>query len=249
MLRPVLSIAVLLGCVFSIPVVAQNPVVITREGTPPSVAQILSQRHISLTKDALVSALASDDPEIRALAAQQLAVEDAKDTVPAMVQTLEVEEVPRTKINIAFALAQMGNSRGYEVLRKGCSNAMLPISIRLASVSYLLDLQDESCSAAVILGYEQSSDSSTRVQALSLIPDFKKLSANESVAFRELLLNALRDRDPGVRIEASDVIRMRGDVSAIPALEAAISSENNVDVRTQMETELKGLVEKNNLGS
>ena len=49
---------------------------------------------------------------------------------------------------------------------------------------------------AVSLGYEQSSDSSTRVQALT-VPDFKKLSARLSQSrFGGVPLNALRRSRP-----------------------------------------------------
>ena len=220
----------LLECALAIPGTCQDPPTLV-EGPLPTAAQILTQHHISLTKDALLAALRNDDAEIRYLAAGQLADEHAQDAIPAIVEALKAEDMPQAKVNIAFALAQMGDERGMQALRQDCDATSLPMAYRLSAVLYLvLFLHDESCLRTVVEGYQQSPESGHRVQALSLIPDFKKLSANESALLRALLLSGLRDPDPGVRIEASDMLRTMGDVSAIPALEAAIAAETDVDV-------------------
>lgn len=211
-------------------------------GPPAKVADVLTQHHIPLTKDALLSALHSDDPQIRELAASQLADEGYKDTIPAIVEALEAEHVPLAKVNIASSLAYLGDVRGIQALRQDCNDTSLPMAYRLTAVTYLVNYHhDESCWKTVVEGSQSRYSSGDRVQSLSLIPDFKKLSAERSAMFRALLLNGLHDEDPGVRIEAGDVLRTMGDVAAIPALEAAIAAETSPDVRSTMESELRGL--------
>jgi len=213
----------------------------TKEGSPPTAAQILAQHHVSLSRDGLVSALRSDDAEIRSLAAEQLAVQGAEDSIPSVVEALEAEKIPKTRVDIAFALAQMGDERGIRALRQDCDNTTLPMYLRLSAASYLLYVRDQSCLRTVVEGLQPSYESGTRIQALSLIPRFKGLSASESAGLRVLVLKSLRDQDPAVRLVASDTIRILGDLTAIPSLEAAISAEADVEIRTQMESDLRAL--------
>ena len=224
---------------------AQDPLVLAGEGPPATAAQLLTQHHIALTKDALLAALQNDDPEIRYLAAAQLDDDGAKDTIPAIVETLDAEKSPLAKVNIAATLAHMGDERGIQALRQDCDATSLPMTYRLSAVSQLaLFLHDESCWKTVVEGYQQGLEADDRSQALSIIPYFKKLSADKSAVSRELLLSGLRDQDPSVRIEASDVLRMMGDVAAIPSLQAAIAAETDPNVKMQMESELSSLQNK-----
>jgi len=116
---------------------------------------------------------------------------------------------------------------------------------RLTAVMYLVNYHhDESCWKTVVEGTQCKDDSGARAQALSLIPNFRKLSAEQAADFRALRVNGLRDEDPGVRIEASYMLQTMGDVSAIPALQAAIAAETDPNVRSSMEAQLRGLQKK-----
>lgn len=206
---------------------------------------MLTQHHIPLTKDALIAALHNDSAEIRGLAASQLADEGAKDAIPAIVEALESERVPTQKIYIAQALAYMGDQRGLQALRNDCEDTSLTMVDRLTAVEYLVfNHHDESCWRTVVEAAQSRDGYDDRLQALTLIPSFKKLSAEQSATFHALILNGLRDDNASVRIEASNALRITGDAGAIPALEAAIAAESRPDVQSMLESNLKDLQKK-----
>src|SRR5205807_8135418 len=77
-------------------------------GHPMSTTERLKQLHIALTKDALLEALHNPNAEVRDLAAWQLVEERGRDVIPAIVDAARIEKIPRTRINMAFALAWIG---------------------------------------------------------------------------------------------------------------------------------------------
>jgi len=234
-----------IACALTIPSLSQDWTPSGGEGPPPKVADVLTQHHIALTKDALIAALHNDSAEIRGLAATQLADEGAKDAIPAIAEALEAEQVPAQKIYIAKALAYMGDQRGLQALRSDCEGTSLTMADRLTAVEYLVfDHQDESCWRTVLEAAQSRDSYEDRLQAMTLIPSFKRLAAQQPTMFHEVILNGLRDDNTSVRIEASNALRVIGDTSAIPALEAAIVAETSPDVRSMLESNLKYLQKK-----
>jgi HEAT repeat protein len=209
-------------------------------GPTPTAAELLTQRHISLTKDALLQALHSEDAETRGLAAAQLEEEGAKDTIPEIAETLEAEQEPLARVNLASILAHMGYRRGIQALQQDCDDSGMPIVHRLQAAQDLLDMREKSCPWLLVEAL-QNIEAGGRVVALSMISNFKDLSPNQSAQLRALLLQSLSDQDLAVKIQASFAVRTLGDVSAIPALESAISKESDSVVRAAMERDLKAL--------
>ena len=232
-------------CPFAIPCAAQDWTPVGRgDAAPAKAADLLTLRHIGLTKDALLGALHNDSSEIRGLAAAQLADEGATDAIPAIVAALEAEQAPMQKLNIAASLAQLGDERGIRALHQACYDTHLSMSDRLTAVSDLLFWHDESC-WNVVAQAAQSHDVTDRITAFSLFPSFEKLSTDQSAAFRAQVINAAHDDDSSVRMEAINTLDRIGDVNdAIPALEAAIVAEPSPVMRMMMENELRGLKKK-----
>jgi len=120
---------------------------------PAKVSDLLTHRGIALTEGALVSALRSDDAEVRGLAAWQLQGEGARNAIPAIVAALEAERAPAQRVYITAALAQMKDDRGIQALRLDCNDSSLPMTYRLTSVMYLVMFHDDrSCWKAVAEG-------------------------------------------------------------------------------------------------
>src|SRR5260370_37845053 len=109
MIKSLSRLVFLFACALVVPCLGQDSLVTIGKGTLSTAAEILTQRHISLTKDSLVEALRNDDAQIRYLAAVQLAEDRVKDAIPAIIQALEVERTPQGKVYIANALAEMGD--------------------------------------------------------------------------------------------------------------------------------------------
>jgi len=227
-----------MGLALTIPVECQTAPAVSG-GPPPTVAELLTRYRISLSEDALISALSHSNAEIRYLAAEQLAAQGSKNSIPAIARALKAERVPVAQVNIALSLTQLGDLRGVQTLRDDCDAASIPVYLRLRAASYLLDVHDETCVQVVVAALHSDTDYGNRIQALSLIPRFSKLSATESYSLRTLMLNTLKDPSPAVRLAASDTVRSLGNPDTIPYLETAISAEQNAAVRAQMESDLQ----------
>ena len=212
---------------------------------PTKVSEVLTHHGIALTEEALVLALRSDDEKIRGMAASQLEIEGARNAIPAIVDALQAERAPAQRVYIAEALAEMKDDRGIQALRLDCNDSNLPITYRLASARYLAMFQDDrSCWKVVAEAAQFKDDPGTRAQALSMVPDFKRSSAEQFAVLHALLLNGLRDEDPMVRMQTGNILETMGDVSAIPALQTAITAEGDAQVRDALEDDLSRLQKK-----
>jgi hypothetical protein len=94
-----------------------------QSGPLPTFGELLRRHNIELTQSALIAALKNPDPEVRDLAAQKLAEDKATEAIPAIMQALSSEKVPQTRMNVAFALAVMGESVGFDTLEDNCKNS------------------------------------------------------------------------------------------------------------------------------
>lgn len=205
---------------------------------PETIAEALERHHVGLTRAALIHALRNSDPEIRGLAASQLAEEKATEAVPAMVGVLRGEHVPLTKVNIAFALARLGNETGVKTLESACHQSETVAGVRMTAAMYMVNfLHKNLCFADVldVLDSREDDRAGDRVQALSLVPSFKGLSEDESERLLTATVNSLQDTSASVRIGASDVLVRLGDVTAVPYLQEAISVEQDEGVRNALE--------------
>jgi HEAT repeat protein len=209
-----------------------------------TVEQALQEYHVALTKPALIEALKSAIPEVRPLAAYKLLVNDrALDTIPLVEAAVAGEPVGRIKMQIALALAQVGDNVGISTLQNTCDDRHLEMSDRVEAAGYMLRLGRESCFEAVIEALQYNDEkSNSRQVALSLAPDFSQLPAADQI-LRSVLTN-LADTDPGVGIDASHALAAWGKSSAVPPLESAVRSEQDDAVRAQMQADLSALREK-----
>ncbi|HUG97431.1 MAG TPA: HEAT repeat domain-containing protein, partial [Nitrososphaera sp.] len=151
----------------------------------------LQQHNVALTQPALLAALRSTDAEVRWLAAQKLANDAARDAIPAIIEALDAEKVPRTKVNIASALAQLGDNRGTVALRDVCDDVRTRSSIRMLAAQYLLNVGDEHCLGSVVQILSSKPDADSQVQALSLLPRFRRPPAGLATMVLNLVMASL----------------------------------------------------------
>ena len=206
--------------------------------------KLLQERHVQLTEVSLLAALQNPDPHIRYLAALVLAEDRSQDAVPAIANALAVEKVPETRVNIALALAQLGDEKGLAALQEDCGDPIIPAHLRMYAVKYLLDLHKDGCLSEAADVLRSATDSASRILALSQLPRFRHLSANDSDGITNAVCASLKDRDPSVRIAASHAIVALGDVHAVPRLRAAAAAEPEEAVRLIMHADLQRLGQK-----
>lgn len=217
----------------------------------PTVADLLRKHNIELTESALVQALKNPNPELRALAAMELAEDKAVEAVPAVKQALVLENAPRARVNIALALGLLGDPGGHDELKKICGDRNFPTEFRLYAVRYMFDLggtKDEDCLHAteeiVQIVDSENRALGDRISSLSLLPQFLDLGTEESQRRFQLVLERLHDPEPTVQIEASAALAKLGNPAAIPYLSATIAREQDENIRSALETNLKTLQQK-----
>lgn len=238
---PVLQILVLTAELGAQPTIAPS------NGRGRTLDEALRGHNIELTQSALVDALKNADPEIRYLAAQKLAESKKRDAIPAIVAAFTSEKAPLTRVNIAFALAQLSDATGFGALEDGCSKGRLDPQTSVLSGQYLIDLRHESlpCLNALldIVQFESDSDG-YRIQAASILPRFHELSPVDSGRILAGLLKALETSNPAVRMAASDALADLGNSAAIPALRKTAENERDEVVRAHFERDLLRLQSK-----
>lgn len=219
------------------------------EGQPETARAALARHHIQLTESALLKALRSPKPEVRDLAAEVLAQDGTTNAIPLIKAAMLAETVPGKRINFAFALAQLGDPIGRETLKNICDNNKEPAYIRMSAAVNMRYLKDESCMDAVFSVLQSNPDDdggAGKAQALSLLPSFKHLAAEDPQRTVDVVTKALSDATPGVRMVASSTLGTLGQISAIPHLRAALEKEQNESCRLQMSLDLQRLQNKKN---
>ena len=212
-----------------------------RDGRLPTTEERLKRHNVASNAPALVQALRNPDSEVRYLAAQKLAEDKDKEAIPDIVRALDSETVPATQINMAFALAQLGDERGFTALTKSCDDQKIKPGLRVRAAGYLLNLNNESCLKAVMTVLRSDADFDSRMLGLSLLGRFHHISDEDSKSMCAAAVQALTDPTPAVRISASTALVALGNPAAIPALERAVDSETDEAVKSQMKSNLERL--------
>ena len=211
-------------------------------GVMPTCGEILERDNIQLTLPALVDALRNADPEVRYLAAQKLAEDRATDAIPAIRQALASEKVPWIRMNIAFALTQMGDSIGFATLEDNCNNKGTSGPVRARSAEYLLRVSRDSATClSGVLDLLKSENNGDRMAAAELLPRYHTLSEEDSERVFTGLVEALHAPDPAVRMSAGWALADFGDTRGIAELERATEGEQEQVVRSQLQEGLNKL--------
>lgn len=207
--------------------------------------EVLRAHNIQLTRAGLVDALRNADPEVRSVAAQKLAGDNADDTLPALMEALTVETVPSTRLNLAFAVGKFGEAKGLEALEAGCKDPSASAPLRAEAVRFMLALkqQNPACLDAAMAVLSGGSVDAKQ-GATWLLLQFHNLSANDSHRVLDALSKALEDPQPGVRRAASHAIGEMGDSSVLPSLQNALTRETEEDVRSAMQSDIQKLQQK-----
>jgi HEAT repeat protein len=230
-----------------IPIFAAAQVSISVEGqpVPDSPERFRKAHHVSTTKDAVITALQNVDPEVRKVAAEVLSRRWPRDAKAPLEIAMLQENDAFSRIFIASDLAKIGARAGYEMLITECHNTSEWGSTRILAARGMTELHDDSCVDSVLETLRSPSDpqdTNAKIDALNLVPDIiKHFSGQEHRNVMDLTMSALDDPDAGVRLTASVTLGRLGDTSAIAALQAAGTTEQDATVQNAMLGELKRL--------
>jgi len=243
-----LLVALVFSCVMpqEVPAQREPEVGFGRAGGSPR--ELLRRSGIEMTEPALIAALKNPDSSVRYLAAMKLAEDKAVNAVPAIKEALDVEKVPRAHVNISLALALLGDPAGTAELKSICADKNFAPEFRLYAVHYMFDLhvpKDTDCLHAaedlVQIVDSQNLHSGDRITALALLARFQGLTQGESQGVLKLVAGRLQDPEPTVRTVASHSLVALGNVAGVPYLKAAIAKEQDENIRSAFEDDLKKL--------
>ena len=208
-------------------------------GALPTFGELLKRHNIQLTRSALVDALRNTDPEVRDLAANKLAEDKAVETITAIKDALASEKVPWTRMNIALALAGMGESIGFDTLEDNCKNKGTSGAIRTRSAEYLLRFNRHSTAClSGVLDLLKGGSNGDRIAAAELLPRYHNVSKEDSETVFTGLVEALHAPAPAVRMAAGQGLADLGDARGIAELERAIAGDQEQVVCSRLEEDL-----------
>ncbi|MGH7340130.1 MAG: HEAT repeat domain-containing protein [Candidatus Rokuibacteriota bacterium] len=208
-------------------------------GSLKSFDELLREHGIELTNEAVVQALENPNPEVRWLAAYKLAADRQVDVIPAVRGALAADPRWSNRLNIGYALAQLGDDVGFETLTQVCRSAE-PLLHRATAARYLIGLGDPSCFEP-LLGLLETEDTDAKIVALSLLGEFEGQVPDLEDRVLTPILDALVDATPAVRLAAVSALDLLDPVTAVKHLEAAAEDEKDESVRSRMMDEVRRL--------
>jgi HEAT repeat protein len=210
-------------------------------GTPPppveTFADGLTRHNVPLTEPGLLAALKDPDPEIRSLAAAQLAAADDHTALKFMITAFQDERDPQVQVNIAGAATWLGSNIAIEQLKTICRDVNQPSSARLDAARYISNKQLSDCFPAVREIARNDQDATARVLAITTAVNYR----GQSDGAEKIAVQALNDIDPTVRVTAADSLRSLRATDAIPALQNSLQSEGDETAREHLRETLRVL--------
>jgi len=215
------------------------------EGAGSTIEELLESHHVKLTRTGLEQGLRNADPEVRSLAAEKLAQDNDKESIPALVAALQVETVAQTRVNVAYALGKLGDERGVTALDSICADSSAEAFVKTEAARLLLYVAKGTpgCLTAMIEVLDRA-DISTRMNAASLLPQFHDLSDEESERVFQALITALKAEQAPIREAVSRALGKLANVAAVAYLQSALTTEPDGIVRSQIESSLQRLQRK-----
>ncbi len=218
------------------------------QGPLTSFGQTLARHHVKLSKQALIDALRDPDPSVRSAAAMKLAEDRATDATPALKDALDSEKLPVTRIDIAAALARLGDHRGLIALDEVCTDNAAPADLRLSAANDMFDVGEDACldviTALMSDHAESEATRDARKSALALLARFHNLADGDLETMTELALTSLASSDATERFYAASALRSLGNTRAIPYLKTAAQKETNTAANVAINNALVTLQKK-----
>lgn len=219
-------------------------------GEPMPFSVALCEHGIDTSEPSLIAALKNSDPEVRSLAALELAekqlTEKQYDLVkPAIENALSAETNIRARISIAASLMSMDDPVGVKVLNGMCMDESLPVEDTVTVVQQLAvpDHSAAICADVVLDAIEHASEDYQRSDLITVFPSIyknvPKEKANRMVTDAQ---NLLESQDVTTRIRASQALAEMGSTASIVLIRTAIINERNPNIRAWHQRNLDQLL-------
>ncbi len=204
----------------------------------PTVEEQLQDHRILLDRSSVIDALQDPDGDVRALAAVKLANDNAVEAIPQIAGALRLEGLPEVQIQMAVALAEMGDKAGNASLTALCFSKTQSVTIRLGAAQNMLQLHNEACFNAVLEIVQDASQHEQLGDALTVLSGFREVFKKDPPRVIDPMVLALADPSASIRISAAWSLGNLRAISSIPQLEFALANEHEEAVRAQMQLDL-----------
>jgi len=207
--------------------------------------KVLRSYRIKLTEQGVTAALGSDNAAVRKYASRVFSNRWPKNAASPIKVAMLREGDELLRVSLATDLAGLGDESGREMLRTECHNTGEWGTTRMYAARSMTDLHDDFCEDSVLEILRLPSDpqdTNAKRDALDLVLSIIHNSGGQEYRnILDLTMNALNDPDSGVRLTASITLGRLRDTSAIAALEAAVTAEQEATVQSLMLEDLKRL--------
>ena len=205
-----------------------------------SFAEALRERGIDTSQSSLITALSNNDPEVRALAAYQLAENRDLFAFPAIENALSTEKNTHARIGIASALASAGDRVGARDMEAMCTHASVSVDDTVRVVQQLATAQRShpniastgKCADVVLAALESVSESYQKRELVSILPSMvhnvPKDKVDRMVTGAQ---NLLGDKESATRMSASQALAEMGSTASIDVLRKVIQNEPDANIR------------------
>jgi HEAT repeats len=210
---------------------------------PFSVA--LCEYGIDTSEPSLIAALKNSDPEVRSLAAAELAEKHDDAARPAIENALSAETNIRARIGIAASLMNMGDAVGTKILNGMCTDASLPVEDTVSVVQQIAMANHPTgiCADVVLDAVEHASQDYERMDRITIFPlMYKNVSKEKAGRMVTDAQNLLESQDVTARIRASQALAEMGSIASIDLIRTAIINEPNPDIRAWHQPNLDKLL-------
>jgi HEAT repeat protein len=209
-------------------------------GGPRPFSVLLCERGIDTSEPSLIAALSNSDPEVRTLAAYQLAENCDFSDFPAIESALSTEKDTHARIGMASALASSGDRVGARDLEAMCTHASVSVDDTVRVVQQLAMAQRShpniasagKCADVVLAALDSVSESYQRRELVSELPsmvhDVPKDKADRMVMAAQ---NLLGSKEAATRMSASRALAEMGSSASIELIRDAIQNEPNASIR------------------
>lgn len=196
---------------------------------------------VPLTVQSLQSALKDKRPDVRSLAASELAEIKDNASVPLITEAMKEEKDAQVAFNMAAALLWVHSAAGNKALVRICDDSSASEDLRLEAASRLVDARDFQCVPSLLGILQNTTNPSNKASALLTLAHVTQMPPSLLPSLHTALLASLQDRSSAVRQYAGERIAALGDKAAVPYLQTAIASESDESTRKRMEEFLKTL--------
>jgi HEAT repeat protein len=214
-----------------------------------TLAEALKDYGIDTAPPSLIAALKNSDPYVRSLAAHKLAEDRVLEAIPLIESALAAETNPRARYGFAGALAEFKDPKGVEQLQAICSDPKLPIAVNIESETYLqmAHLPIAACAETILNSLSIEADSPYRDSALyPLAGMYREAFPDQASRILAAIEALLKDpsQQPHVRLMASHTLAQIGAPTSAAALEAAITREQDPNMKASLQSDLNILQKK-----